>query len=169
MKTDKKARKLYVNGVEIEVTEEVYRVIKRNEDREAQRRYRAWRCRDGKGVRCKKRCEECEYYLMGNKPMGSDLSIEQMVDEEGKGYDIAAPSANVEVEVARRILRADLQKARLSLSDRDRELFDLLLDEKSEREIASKLGVSNSRAHALKVALFKKLRRLLSAYEGFFG
>ena len=165
MKTDKKARKLYVNGVEIEVTEEVYRVIKRDEDREAQRRYRAWRCRDGKGVRCKKRCEECEYYLMGNKPMG----IEQMVDEEGKGYDIADPSANVEVEVARRILRADLHKARLSLSDRDRELFDLLLDEKSEREIANKLGVSNSRAHALKMALFKKLRSLLSAYEGYFG
>lgn len=51
-----------IDGKEIEVTEEVYRVIKRDEDREAQRRYRAWRCRDGKGVRCKKRCEECEYY-----------------------------------------------------------------------------------------------------------
>lgn len=160
---------VYLRKQKIEVTEEVYRVIKRDEWREEQRKYRSWRCRDGKGIRCKSRCEECPYYRIGNGPRGSDVSIEGLMDEENGIFDIPDLTTDVEVEVARNILRSDLHKARISLNDRERELFDMLLEERSERDIASKFGISNSRAHTLKVALLKKLQGLLIAYKGYFG
>lgn len=161
-------RTIKVNGQAVEVTEEVYKEYMRPEWREEQRQYRAWRCRDGKGVRCQKRCEECEYYRMGNKTNGSDLSIEQLQEEEGSIFEIADPTANVEESVARRILREAFQKARTTLSDREQEVLDMLLDLCSERDIANRLGVSNSRAHVIKEKLFKKLRSLLHGYDTYF-
>lgn len=169
MKTNEKARKLYVKGKGIEVSEEVYRVVKRDEDREAQRRYRAWRCRDGKGVRCKKKCSECEFYRMGNGPTGSVLSIDQMMSDENKPVDIADKNTDLELEVARTLLREAVHKAREQLTEREQVILDMFLDERSEREMAAQLGVSNSRAHALKTALFKKLRLILAKYRDYFG
>ena len=169
MKETKKYTLKGIDGKEVEVSEEVYRVVKRDEDRESQRRYRAWRCRDGKGVRCKKKCEECEFYRMGNGPTGSVLSIDQMMSDEDKPVDIADRNTDLEFEVARNLLREAVHKARGQLTDREQEILDMLLDERSEREMAARLGVSNSRAHALKAALFKKLRIMLAAYKDYFG
>lgn len=169
MKETKKYTLKSIDGKEVEVSEEVYRVVKRDEDREAQRRYRAWRCRDGKGVRCKKKCYECAYYRMGNGPTGSVLSIDQMMSDEDKPVDIADKNTDLELEVARNLLHEAVHKARGQLSDREQQILDMLLDELSEREMAVQLGVSNSRAHALKTSLFKKLRIILAKYKDYFG
>lgn len=169
MKETKKYTLKGIDGKEVEVSEEVYRVVKRDEDREAQRRYRSWRCRDGKGVRCKKKCEECEFYRLGNGPTGSVLSIDQMMSDDEKPVDIADKNTDLELEVARNLLHEAVHKARGKLSDREQEILDMFLDERSEREIAARLGVSNSRAHALKIELFKKLRVLLASYKDYFG
>lgn len=169
MKETKKYTLKGIDGKEVEVSEEVYRVVKRDEDREAQRRYRSWRCRDGKGVRCKKKCSECAFYRMGNGPTGSVLSIDQMMSDDEKPVDIADKNTDLELEVARNLLREAVHKAKEQLTDREQEILDMLLDERSEREIAARLGVSNSRAHALKIALFKKLRVLLASYKDYFG
>lgn len=169
MKETKKYTLKGIDGKEVEVSEEVYRVVKRDEDREAQRRYRSWRCRDGKGVRCKKKCSECAFYRMGNGPTGSGLSIDQMMSDDEKPVDIADKNTDLELEVARNLLREAVHKAKEQLTDREQEILDMLLDERSEREIAARLGVSNSRAHALKIALFKKLRVLLASYKDYFG
>ena len=158
-----------IDGKEVEVSEEVYRVVKRDENREAQRRYRSWRCRDGKGVRCKKKCEECEFYRLGNGPTGSVLSIDQMADDEDKSFEVADSRSNLELEVARSLLREAVRKAKGQLTERECEILDMFLDERSEREMAAQLGVSNSRAHALKTALFKKLRVILAKYSDYFG
>lgn len=160
---------LSVNGKNVEVTEEVYRVIKRDEDREAQRRYRSWRCRDGKGVRCKNKCEECPYYRMGNGPTGSVLSIDHLMDDEDKPFDVRDTNTDVELEVARRLLAEDVLKAKATLTDRDRIIMEMVMEGESERKIAQRLGVSNSRAHALKTSLLKKLEVLLDGYRGYFG
>lgn len=162
-------RKVFVNGQWIEVTEEVYRVIKRDEDREAQRRYRSWRCRDGKGVRCKNKCEECPYYRMGNSPTGSVLSIDHLMDDADKPFDVRDTNTDVELEVARRLLAEDMLKAKATLTDRDRIIMEMVMEGESERKIAQRLGVSNSRAHALKTSLLKKLEVLLDGYRGYFG
>ena len=135
MTNEEKTRKLKVNGQVVVVTNEVYKEYMRPQWREEQRKYRSWRCRDGKGIRCKKRCDECPYYRIGNGPRGSDVSIEGLMDEENGTFDIPDLTTDVEVEVARNILRSDLHKARMSLNDRERELFDMLLDERSERDI----------------------------------
>lgn len=169
MKETKKYTLKGIDGKEVEVSEEVYRVVKRDEDREAQRRYRAWRCRDGKGVRCKKKCSECAFYRMGNGPTGNVLSIDQMADDEDKSFEVADSRSNLEVEVARSLLREAVCKAKGQLSERECEILDMFLDERSEREMAAQLGVSNSRAHALKTALFKKLRVILAKYRDYFG
>lgn len=52
-----------LDGKEVEVSKEVYRVVKRDEDTEVQQRYRSWCCRDGKGVRCKMKCKKAFTYL----------------------------------------------------------------------------------------------------------
>ena len=134
-----------------------------------ERRYRSWRCRDGKGVRCKKKCSECAFYRMGNGSTGSVLSIDQMMSDDEKPVDIADKNTDLELEVARNLLREAVHKAKEQLTDREQEILDMLLDERSEREIAARLGVSNSRAHALKIELFKKLRVLLASYKDYFG
>lgn len=169
MKETKKYTLKGVDGKRVEVSEEVYRIVKRDEDREKQRRYRAWRCRDGKGVRCKKKCSECAFYRMGNGPTGSVLSIDQRLSDEEKTVDIADRNTDLELEVAHNLLREAVHKAKEQLTDRECEILDMFLDERSEREMAVQLGVSNSRAHALKAALFKKLRIILAKYRDYFG
>lgn len=166
---EKESKRLFINGTWVPVSDEVYKAYMQEEWREDQRRYRSWRCRDGKGVRCKKKCEECEFYRMGNGPTGSVLSIDQMADDEDKSFEVADSRSNLELEVARSLLREAVRKARAQLSERECEILDMFLDERSEREMAARLGVSNSRAHALKAALFKKLRVILAKYRDYFG
>lgn len=161
-------KKLRINGQNVEVSEEVYKAYMQEEWREGQRRYRSWRCRNGKGVRCKARCEECPYYRLGNSPKGSDVSIEGMMEEEDSNFDIPDLTTDVEVEVAQNILHEELFKARTALSEREQEVFDMLFEGRSERDIAARLGVTPSRAHTIKDNLFKKLRGILSAYADFF-
>ena len=169
MENKDKTRKLFIKGVAVSVTEEVYKAYMQEEWRAKQSRYRSWRCRDGKGVRCKKKCEECEFYRLGNGPTGSVLSIDQMADDEGKSFEVADSRSNLELEVARSLLREAVRKAKGQLTERECEILDMFLDERSEREMAAQLGVSNSRAHALKTALFKKLRVILAKYRDYFG
>ena len=169
MENKDKTRKLVIDGATVDVSEEVYKAYMREEWREDQRRYRAWRCRDGKGVRCKKKCSECAFYSMGNGPTGRVLSLDKMMSDEDKPVDIVERNTDLELEVARDLLHEAVHKARAQLTDREQEIFDMLLDERSEREIAAQLGVSNSRAHALKVALFKKMRIMLAAYKDYFS
>ena len=169
MENKDKTRNLFIKGVAVSVTEEVYKAYMQEEWRAKQSRYRSWRCRDGKGVRCKKKCEECEFYRLGNGPTGSVLSIDQMADDEGKSFEVADSRSNLELEVARSLLREAVCKAKGQLTERECEILDMFLDERSEREMAAQLGVSNSRAHALKTALFKKLRVILAKYRDYFG
>lgn len=169
MENKDKTRKLFIKGVAVSVTEEVYKAYMQEEWRAKQSRYRSWRCRDGKGVRCKKKCEECEFYRLGNGPTGSVLSIDQMADDEGKSFEVADSRSNLELEVARSLLREAVRKAKGQLTERECEILDMFLDERSERDMAAQLGVSNSRAHALKTALFKKLRVILAKYRDYFG
>ena len=166
---EKESKRLFINGTWVPVSDEVYKAYMQAEWREDQRRYRSWRCRDGKGVRCKKKCSECAFYRMGNGPTGSVLSIDQMMSDDEKPVDIADKNTDLELEVARNLLHEAVHKAKEQLTDREQEILDMLLDERSEREIAARLGVSNSRAHALKIALFKKLRVLLASYKDYFG
>ena len=158
---------VYLRKQKIEVTEEVYRVIKRDEWREEQRKYRSWRCRDGKGIRCKSRCEECPYYRIGNGPRGSDVSIEGLMDEEDSTFDIPDLTTDVEAAVAHNILQEKMLEAREELSDREQQVFDMLLEGRTERDISLMLSVAPSRAHAIKARLFKKLRGILAAFSDY--
>lgn len=159
---------IFIGCKEIEVSEEIYKAYMRDEWRENKRRYRSWRCRDSKGMRCKERCDECPYYSLGNDPIGSDLSIEQMMNDDGRSFDIPDLTVDIEAAVLQRILHDDLVKARETLSEREKLVFDMVFEGRSERDIAIYLNVSPSRAHVIKNNLLKKLRGILSLYEDFF-
>lgn len=161
-------QEVYVNGKKVAVSEEVYRLIKRDEWREQQRKYRAWRCRDAKGVVCRKDCSQCSYYLNGGAPTGNVLSLERLMDSENGGYEPMDVSGSLEEEVARRILREAVLKARLELGERDRQVLDCVMQEMSDSQIAERLGITKSGAREARYRLFSRLKQLLSDFSDYF-
>ena len=163
-----KKRQLYVNGKLIDVSEEVYRAYKREEWREAQREYRSKKCRNAKGVVCRKDCKTCPHYLEGNALLGATLSLDAFTTEDGSPVEFADTSVNVELEVARNILKEEVAKAKTQLDEREQVILESVLAGLSERMIAKELGLSNSRVHNLKMTLYKKLRGFLSEFSDYF-
>ena len=163
-----KKRQLYVNGKLIDVSEEVYRAYKREEWRENQRDYRAKKCRNADGVVCRKDCKTCPLYLAGEGLTGATLSLDAFVTEDGAPIEIADERADVELEVARNILREAFEKAKTQLGDRDKLLLDLVMAERSDAEIGEALHISKSGAREARYKLFARLKKLLSDFADYF-
>lgn len=163
-----KKRQLKVNGHLIDVSEEVYRAYMRDEWREAQREYRSKQCRNAKGVVCRKDCKTCPHYLSGNGLLGATLSLDAFTTEDGAPIEIADERADVELEVARNILKEAFEKAKLSLTDRERLILEYFMDERSDAEIGAALHISKSGAREARYKLFAKLKALLSDFADYF-
>ena len=155
---ENQSKKVKVNGKWIEVSEDVYRAYMREEWREAQREYRAKKCRKADGTVCRKDCKTCAHYLEGEGLTGATLSLDAFVTEDGSPVEFADTSVNVELEVARNILKEEVAKAKTQLDEREQVILESVLAGLSERMIAKELGLSNSRVHNLKMTLYKKLR-----------
>ena len=149
-----KKRQLYVNGKLIDVSEEVYRAYKREEWRENQRDYRAKKCRNADGTVCRKDCKTCPLYLAGEGLTGATLSLDAFVTEDGAPIEFEDKRVDVELEVARNILKEELEKAKLQLTDRERLILEYFMDESGAREARYKL--------------FAKLKALLSDFADYF-
>ena len=163
-----KKRQLKVNGHLIDVSEEVYRAYMRDEWREAQREYRSKKCRNAKGVVCRKDCKTCPHYLSGNGLLGATLSLDAFTTEDGAPIEIADERADVELEVARNILHEALEKAKTQLGDRDKLLLDLVMAERSDAEIGEVLHISKSGAREARYKLFARLKKLLSDFADYY-
>lgn len=163
-----KKRQLYVNGKLIDVSEEVYRAYMRDEWREAQREYRAKKCRKAKGVVCRKDCKTCPHYLEGEGLTGATLSLDAFVTEDGSPVEFEDERVNVELEVARNILKEAFEKAKLSLTDRERLILEYFMDECSDAEIGEALHITKSGAREARYKLFARLKKLLSDFADYF-
>lgn len=163
-----KKRQLYVNGKLIDVSEEVYRAYMRDEWREAQREYRAKKCRKAKGVVCRKDCKTCPHYLEGEGLTGATLSLDAFVTEDGSPVEFEDERVNVELEVARNILKEAFEKAKLSLTDRERLILEYFMDERSDAEIGEALHITKSGAREARYKLFARLKKLLSDFADYF-
>lgn len=163
-----KKRQLYVNGKLIDVSEEVYRAYMRDEWREAQREYRSKKCRKADGTVCRKDCKTCPHYLEGNGLLGAKLSLDAFVTEDGSPVEFADKRVDVELEVARNILKEALEKAKMSLTDRERLILEYFMDERSDAEIGEALHITKSGAREARYKLFAKLKALLSDFADYF-
>lgn len=165
---ENQSKKVKVNGKWIEVSEDVYRAYMRDEWREAQREYRSKKCRNAKGVVCRKDCKTCPHYLEGNGLLGATLSLDTFVTEDGAPIEFEDKRVDVELEVARNILKEELEKAKLQLTDCERLILEYFMDERSDAEIGEALHISKSGAREARYKLFAKLKALLLDFADYF-
>lgn len=121
-----------------EVNKDVYDIIMQDEWREAKRKQRAWRCREKKGKRCEKNCDECEVYRFGAGPNGNIASLESLYEE---GDWEPAADTDVEGTVIWAILFDQLMKELEQYMPDGRQIAEMLIEELTEKEMAGILGI----------------------------
>ena len=130
---------LTIKGTKVEVTEEVYRAYKQplwREDRNKRNRYK---CRNGQGVRCNRKCTECDYARFKEGPQGNDLSLDGLIDDQmtddGLVYD------GFEKFVAM-LEASQIRKEILKMDAADQCILKLLGEGYTQAEAAKHMGVS---------------------------
>ena len=130
-----KDRYVWLDGVKVPVTEEVYRAYYRP----------VWREAKQKEVR-----DNAEY------------SLDALEDA---GFEAVSNDALVDEIVADKLLLDELYAALDELTDDERGLIDaLFFDEKSERELSNETRVPHPTIHSRKNAILKKLKKLLEKF-----
>ena len=121
-------------GQVVEVSEEVYRAIKQPQWREKKRQI----------VRQKK-----------------EVSLEAL-EEKGNTLYEDREQASIEETIIRNIVREQLMKAFAKLSNEERLIiYGLYFDEKSEREIARMMGISQAAIHKRRNRILEKLKKFV--------
>ena len=130
---------LMINGTKVEVSEEVYRAYMQplwREDRNKRNRYK---CRDGHGVRCNRKCTECDYARFKEGPQGNDLSLDGLIDDQmtddGLVYD------GFEKFVAM-MEASQIRKEIMKMDDIDRRILAILGEGYTQAEAAKYMGLS---------------------------
>jgi len=122
-----------LNGRQIPVSKEVYYAFKRP----------AWRERKRSQVRAEK-----------------ELSLEAFADA---GFEIPSGEVLVDEIVEDKLLLDMLSKALSELTEEERVLIDeLFFNDKSEREIAREIGVSQPAIHKRRNRILEKLKKLMT-------
>jgi len=144
-----------IDGQRIPVIEEIYRAYKRPAWAEHKRKERDKRCRDENGNRCNKDCSKCD-----KQRTGSVLSLDKFTEE---GFEVAEPLDLAEL-VADKLLLEELYKVLEELDPDNRRIMELFSIGKSEREIATDIGLSQKAVNKRKSKLFAQLYEHLKAY-----
>ncbi|WP_373486122.1 RNA polymerase sigma factor [Acetobacterium malicum] len=144
---------LTVNDQVIEVTEEVYRAIKRPSWTERKRKEREKRCivsndRD-RTKRCTEDCSQCD-----NQRTGSVLSLDKFIDD---GFEVAN-AVDVAGLIEDKLRLEELCAALNELDPDNRRILELFYTGKSEREIADNIGLSQKAVNKRKTKIFAQLR-----------
>lgn len=152
-------RYIEIDGQQIPVSEEIYRAYKRPLWADHKRKEREKRCfiSDGRGgtKRCTGDCSVCQEQRTGNI-----LSLDKF-QEEG----IEAPdSFDLAELVADQQLLEELYTALEELDPENRRIMELFSIGKSEREIASDIGLSQKGVNKRKTRLFAILRERLNDF-----
>jgi len=148
-------RFITINGEKIHVSEAVYRAYKRPIWAEHKRKDREKRCRDENGNRCTDNCSKCD-----KQRTGSVLSLDKFTED---GFEVADPVDIAEL-VADKLLFEELYAALEELDPDNRRIMELFSIGKSEREIASDIGLSQKAINKRKTKLFAQLRERLKDF-----
>ncbi|MBS4031636.1 MAG: sigma-70 family RNA polymerase sigma factor [Clostridiales bacterium] len=149
---DNQHRYIEIDGQQIPVSEEVYRAYKRPAWAEHKRKEREIRCRDENGNRCTADCSNCN-----KQRTGSVLSMDRFTDE---GFEVADTIDLTEL-IADKLLFEELYAALEELAPDNRRIMELFSIGKSEREIATDIGLSQKAINKRKTKLFSQLRERL--------
>ena len=148
-------RYIPIDGQQIQVTEEVYRAYKRPAWAERKRMERQKRCRDENGNRCTGDCSKCD-----KQRTGSVLSLDKFTED---GFEVAE-SVDIAELMADKLLFEELYAALEELDPDNRRIMELFSIGKSEREIASDIGLSQKAINKRKTKLFAQLRERLKDF-----
>ena len=152
-------RHLKIDGQQIPVTEEVYRTDKRQKWAERKRKEREKRCviSNGRGgtKRCTADCSQCD-----KQRTGSVLSLDKFTED---GFEVAE-SVDIAELMADKLLFEELYAALEELDPDNRRIMELFSIGKSEREIASDIGLSQKAINKRKTKLFAQLRERLKDF-----
>lgn len=139
----------------IPVSEKVYRAFKRPAWAEHKRKEREKRCRDENGNRCTGDCSKCD-----KQRTGSVLSLDKFTED---GFEVADPVDIAEL-IADKLLLEELYAALDEFDPDNRRIIELFSIGKSEREIASNIGLSQKAINKRKKKLFAQLRERLKDF-----
>lgn len=163
-------RYIEIDGEQIPVTEEVYRAYKQPAWAEHKRKEREKRCliSNGNGgtKRCTRSCRECDMErAKKDLPLinrtGSILSLDKFLDD---GFN-APDSVDLTELIADKLLLEELFAALNELDPENRRIMELFSIGKSEREIATDIGLSQKAINKRKTKLFAQLKERLNAWS----
>lgn len=130
---------LMINGTKVEVTEEVYRAYKQPQWREERNKRNRYKCRDGKGVRCNKKCEECDYARFIAGPTGNDLSLDALIEDQMTDRGLTYDGFELFVELAK---ANEIWREIVKMDETDRIILSMLGEGYTQAEAAGKVGIS---------------------------
>ena len=93
------------------------------------------------------------------------FSLDAMATEETTGYDVIADlGVNVEEMAVHNLMIEKLRDTMEKLNDEELDLIkQIYVDEKTQREIAAELGISQNAVNKRKIKLLNKLRKFLES------
>ena len=93
------------------------------------------------------------------------FSLDTMATEETTGYDVIADlGVNVEETAVHNLMIEKLRDTMKKLDDEELDLIkQIYVDEKTQREIAAELGISQNAVNKRKIKLLNKLRKFLES------
>ena len=144
------------------VTEDVYRVVMDDEWKEEKHQQRDWRCRDGKGFRCNKNCEECELYRLGVGPTGSVVSLDQLYEENE--YEPMGSSGFEESVALENDINEAIEKCKNSVPDLTR-IVVMVENGELLKEVAAELGIPVNTLRSRRDKALEKLGKYLQNYR----
>lgn len=143
--------KTMIDATDPQIMREYLRMLWAQEHRER----REERCRDARGVRCRKSCQKCELFRSGKS-----ISLEAIIEEGIQVADVFS----VEEEIEHRETVAELYAALDELDALSRRIIELLYltdPMHTEREVAAIVGMSQNGVHQRKVKVLKKLQNII--------
>ena len=150
-------RYIELDGVQVAVSEEVYRAFKRPLWREHKQKEREKRCIGDDGYRCTKNCRTCDKLRSG-----SVLSLDKFMDD---GFDYEAPFDLAEA-VAEKMLLDQLLEILDELESDERSLINALFyRNRTERDYAAEIGISHQAVGKRKQKVLVKLREMLGSQD----
>ena len=145
-----------IDNQKIPVTEEVYRAYKRPMWAEHKRREREKRCIGENGARCTGDCSQCT-----QQRIGSVLSLDWL---EENGYGVA-DTTDLETACIDSLLLKELLTALEEMTPDNRLIMRLFAEGRSERDIATVVGLSQKGVNRRKAKLLEQLRERLKDYK----
>lgn len=144
-----------------EVSRDVYCVIMDEVWREEKKKQRGWRCRDGRGYRCSRNCEECDLYRYGEDPAGSDVSLDQMYEESD--FEVKGSDSHEDAVILKIVLDTLIEELNGMVPDAER-IVDMLKADELEKDVAKELGIAKTTLNYRKNKVVAFLREHLKDF-----